>query len=207
MQSQNLECAAVKPAKTARNIALRSVAKSVAELIEAHRKALAAHIAACNRLEVAETAAAAVRGDSLRLVDDLLGTHYEIDLVSRDQIEAGVRRRCDDARSRANDLAKFAPEFLEATLGAIDAREAKSLDHIAAAFAEFDASEVGQAEKSCGELAHTAAEALRELCACPCSTLEEGREKAAYLIELDEVEDQSDECLRLLLQSFLATHS
>jgi hypothetical protein len=205
MQSQTLECA-VKPAKTARNIAPRSVAKSVAELIEAHRKALAAHIAACDRLEVAETAAA-VRGDSLRLVDDLLGTHYEIDLVSRDQIEAGVRRRCADARSRANDLAKFAPEFLEATLGAIDAREAKSLDHIAAAFAEFDASEVGQAEKSCGELAHAAAEALRELCACPCSTLEEGREKAAYLIELDEVEDQSDECLRLLLQSFLATHS
>ncbi len=86
MQSQNLECAALKHAKTARDIAPRSVAKSVAELIEAHRKALAAHIAACDRLEVAETTAAAVRGDPLRLVDDLLGTHYDIDLVSHDQI-------------------------------------------------------------------------------------------------------------------------
>ena len=207
MQGQTLECTIVKPLKASRSVASKVASKSVADLIEAHRKALAAHIAGCDRLEIAETAAAATGGNSRKLVDDLLGTHYEIDLVSRDQIEASISRRCADARLSANYVAQVAPECLEATLAAIDAQEAKSLAHIDAAYVEIDASEVAQAERLCGELAHAAADALRELCACPCATLEEATAKAAYLIELDEVDDQSDDCLRLLLESFLAAQA
>ena len=152
------------------------------DLIDAHRRAAAAHLAAIQAEDDVDRGA---RGELLNISLRNGNMHVEPDKISRAVVEKQIRDSYRGARIFAGDAHRVLrdDQIFAAQSAALDAAEAADLASVATAYEAWPAGRaIAEAAERTGRASDEEEAAMLAICAHRCSTANDARIKAAYLL-------------------------
>jgi len=180
-------------------------ASRLPDLIEDYRRAAAAHLAAIHAEEEVDRCRS---GELLTIALRQGSIHVEPDIVSRAVVEKQVRDSYRGARLFAADAHRVLRDdnVFGLQAAALDAAEAADLASVAAAYETWPAGRaIAEAAERTARASDAGDAAMLAICSHRCRTMEEARQKAAYLLEGGAwtEEEPLQEHVIALLSSFL----